>query len=275
MKNKKDITSLAIGTFDGMHLAHQELFKRLDENGAILSIESGNANITPYDYRQEYSLFPLFSYDLIKIKNFSGEEFINLLKKDFPKLKTIVVGFDFCFGKNRKSNTDELKKIFPGKVIVINEIKIDNTPVHSSKIRELIKGSNIKEANKFLGKEYKIYGEQIKGQGLGSKNFVPTINLLVKGFLLPSEGVYITKTSIDNIEYESVSFIGKRMSTDGEFAVETHILEKEIENKNYEIQIKFIDKIRNNKKFDNFEELKSQILLDINFAREFFKKKNR
>ena len=268
--NKNTITSIAIGGFDGMHSAHQELFKNLDEHGAIVSIESGYANLTPKSFRQEYSIYPIYYYILENIKHLEGDEFIKLIKEEFPNLKKIVVGFDFCFGKNRRYCTQKLKELFNGDVLVIDEIKIEDIPVHTRIIREYLKDGDIKTANKLLGKEYKIYGQQITGQGLGAKNFVPTINLRVDEFLLPKEGVYVTKTVLDNIEYKSITFLGHRVTTDGSYAVETHIIDEDIKNNNYCTQIKFYEKIRDNKKFDSFEELKNQIFDDIKLARNFF-----
>jgi riboflavin kinase / FMN adenylyltransferase len=268
--NKNTITSIAIGGFDGMHFAHQKLFEKLDENGAIVSIESGYANLTPKRYRQEYSKYPIYYYVLENIKHLEGDEFIKLIKQEFPKLRKIVVGFDFCFGKNRRYCIEKLKNLFDGEVIVVDEIKIDNIAVHSRIIREYLKNGDIKTANKLLGKEYKIYGSQIKGQGLGSKSFVPTINLKVEEFLLPKEGVYITRTILDDLEYNSISFLGHRDTTDGSYAVETHIIDKNIVNKNYTIQIKFLGKLRDNKKFASFEDLKKQIFRDIEESRKYF-----
>jgi len=269
--NKNTITSIAIGGFDGMHSAHQELFKNLDDNGAILSIESGYANLTPKRYRQEYSIYPIYYYVLENIKHLEGDEFIRLLKEEFPNLKKIVVGFDFCFGKNRRYCIEKLKELFKGEVLVIDEIKIDDIAVHSRIIRQYIKDGDIKIANKLLGKEYKIYGHQIKGQGLGAKSFVPTINLKIEEFLLPQEGVYVTKTILDDKEYNSITFLGHRATTDGTYAVETHIIDEDIKNSNYTTQIKFYEKLRDNKKFDSFDELKKQILNDIETARIYFK----
>lgn len=268
--NKNSITSVAIGGFDGMHFAHQELFKNLDDNGAIISIESGYANLTPKRYRQEYSKYPIYYYVLENIRHLEGTQFIDLIKEEFPNLKKIVVGFDFCFGKNRKYCVNQLKEMFKGEVVVIDEISLDDTPVHSRHIREFIKDGDILKANKLLGKEYKIYGTQIKGQGLGAKSFVPTINLRCEDFLLPHNGVYITKTVLNENEYNSISFIGHRKTTDGEFAIETHILDEDVVNKDYTIQIKFLKKLRDNKKFEDFESLKSQIEKDINQTKEFF-----
>lgn len=268
---KNSITSIAIGGFDGMHIAHQELFKNLDSNGGILSIESSYANLTPKKFRQEYSKYPIFYYQLEEIKHLEGDEFIRLLEKEFPNLKKVVVGFDFCFGKDRKYCIQKLKELFKGEVIILDEIKLENIAVHSRVIREYIKNGDIKNANKFLGKNYKIYGNHITGQGLGSTDFVPTINLTVKEFLLPKEGVYITKTILSAKEYSSVTFLGHRVTTDGSYAIETHILEPFTQNEDEGIiQIKFLEKIRDNKKFDNFTELKYEILKDIETAKKYF-----
>ena len=268
--NKNTITSIAIGGFDGMHVAHQELFKNLDENGAIVSIESGFANLTPKVYRQEYSDYPIYYYVLDNIKHLEGDQFIKLLNEEFPNLKKIVVGYDFCFGKNRRYCIEKLKELFHGNVKIIDEIKIDDIAVHSRVIREYLKDGEIEIANKLLGKEYKIYGHKIKGQGLGTRSFVPTINLKVEQFLLPKEGVYITKTILNEIEYNSVTFLGHRVTTDGSYAVETHILDENIINDTYTIQIKFIKKIRDNLKFDSFDELKNQIDKDIETTKNYF-----
>jgi len=268
--DQNSINSIAIGGFDGMHIAHQELFKNLTKNAAIISIESGFASLTPRNYRQEYTSFPISYYDLKDIKELDGIEFIELLKSDFRNLKKIVVGFDFCFGKNRAYRTDDLKKVFNGKVVIIPEVKLDGFPVHSRYIREFLLNGNIQKANSFLGKEYKIYGKHIKGQGIGNKEFVPTINLEVSEFLLPQSGVYITKSIVNNIEYPSISFLGNRVTTDTLFAVETHILNTNIKVKDKIVQIKFIKQIRTNKKFASFNDLKNAILKDIDIAKKYF-----
>jgi len=268
--NKNSIDSIALGGFDGMHIAHQELFKHLGEKGAIVCIETGYASLTPQSYREEYTIYPVYYYVLEKIKQLNGEMFIKLLKEEFNNLKKIVVGFDFSFGQNKSCSVEDLKNLFDGKVIVIPEIKLNNISVHSRVIRNFLKDGDIFSANTLLGKPYKIFGLATQGQGLGKSHFVPTINLKIDNFLLPKEGVYITKTIVDNIEYNSVSFIGQRVSTDNSFAIETHILDKDIKFFNLNIGIKFLQIIRENKKFDNFSDLKQEILNDIQIARKYF-----
>ncbi|MFA6789046.1 MAG: riboflavin kinase, partial [Arcobacteraceae bacterium] len=129
---------------------------------------------------------------------------------------------------------------------------------------------DINTANTLLGRKYKIKGYQIKGQGLGSKEFVPTINLKVENYLLPNEGVYATKTLLDGNSYFSITFLGHRVSTDGSYAVETHILNQTIQEHKKDVEIKFFKKIRGNQKFDSFEALKKQIDLDILLVENYF-----
>lgn len=272
---KNKITSIAIGGFDGMHQGHQALFNKLDKNGAVVVIETGYANLTPKTNRQEYTSYPIVYYPLENIKHLEGIEFVNLLLEEFPKLNKIVVGFDFCFGKNRKYCINELKELFKGELIVLDEVTIDNIGIHSRIIREHISIGDIKTANRLLGKSYKIRGSKISGQGLGKKEFVPTINLYVSDFLLPNEGIYATKTVINEKEYYSVTFLGHRVTTDNSYAVETHIIDRGFNEENIlNAEIIFFQKLRENKKFDSFNKLKEQILKDIEDTKDFFNKKD-
>jgi riboflavin kinase/FMN adenylyltransferase len=269
---KNSITSIAVGGFDGMHLAHQELFKKLDTStGAIIVIETGYASLTPKTSREEYTDFPIYYYPLESIKHLNGIQFINLLIKEFPKLMKIIIGYDFHFGENRKYSIDYLKENFKGEVLVIKEISVNNMAIHSRVIRKYISNGDIQSANILLGNPYKIKGYYIKGQGLGTKQFVPTINIQCKKFLLPQDGIYASITIINDKEFKSISFIGHRISTDGKYSIETHILNKNIKYISKNIEIKFLIKIRDNKKFDTYEDLKIQILYDIKVVNIMFK----
>jgi len=260
----KNTTSIAIGGFDGIHIGHQALFSELDEQGTIVVIETGYANLTPERYREKYTHHKINYLKLDNIRHLDGEGFVKLLHKKFPKLQKIVVGYDFHFGKERRYSFNDLKDMFEGEVVVVDEVKHNNDSVHSHKIRAKLQIGDIKGANDFLGHNYTITGVRVDGQGLGSRELVPTINLKVEDFLLPKEGVYVTTTRIDGQEHfhPSVSFIGHRVSTDGTFAVETHILDGDVECKE-KAEISFVDFIRNNEKFDSIEQLKEQIKKDI------------
>jgi len=264
---KSNIDSIAIGGFDGMHAAHQYLFAELSKNGAVLAIETGYADMTPGKHRQDHTHFPLFYYDLDDIKGLSGEGFIQKLKTDFPKLTKIVVGFDFHFGHQRSCDSLDLKELFEGEVIVVDEVKLEGEAVHSHKIRKLLEKGKLEKANLYLGYNYQLKGNVVSGQGVGKEKLVPTLNIETIGYRLPKEGVYATMTRLDDGNlYPSVSFIGQRQITDNTFAIETHILDKEVK-ASITAEISFLHFIRKNRAFDSFEALKEQISVDITEAK--------
>jgi len=257
-----------------MHLAHQELFNRLDNNGGIIVIQTTYANITPFMSRERHTNYPIYFYPLENIKHLSGKQFVNLLQEEFPNMQKIVVGYDFHFGNQAAYNSQNLIEFFNAEVEIVDEFKVKDVSVHSRVIRSLLREGNIELANKLLGYNYQLTGLTIKGQGIGKKQFVPTININVKNFLIPQEGIYVTNTTLNDIVYHSVTFIGHRVTTDGQFAVETHILDSSFNQevpKN--VDIEFIKKIRDNYKFEKFEDLKKQINQDIDYCLSWFKGK--
>ena len=268
----KNSTAIAIGGFDGMHIGHQALFRELGENGTIVVIETGYANLTPAREREKFSNHRMVYLKLEDIRHLDGDGFIELLKMNFPKLAKIVVGYDFHFGKDRRYSFNDLKEMFDGEVVVVKEVQYNNDTVHSHKIRAKLQIADIKGANAFLGHNYTISGKLIKGQGIGAKELVATINLQAPDFLVPKEGVYVTLTRIDNEEHlhPSVSFLGHRVSTDGSFAIESHILDTEVVCKE-KASISFISFLRDNRKYDTLEELKKAINSDINRAKKELK----
>lgn len=264
----KKIKAIAIGGFDGMHVGHQQLFKALGSNGAILVIETGYANLTPAMAREHYSDLPIFYYELDDIRHLDAKGFVAKLTAEFPALEKIVVGYDFHFGKDRCYDFDDLRALFNGEVEVISEVKIDDDSVHSHKIRAKLQIGDIKGANRFLGYNYTVEGGRIEGQGLGKKELYATINIDVKGFLLPKEGVYVTLARLNDEEHyhPAVSFVGHRVTTDGSYAVETHILDGEV-GAVEKLRLSFVDFIRPNKKFETLEMLKEAIADDVAAAK--------
>jgi len=262
------VDSIAIGGFDGMHVGHQHLFEELGENGAIVVIETGYANLTPGREREHYTRYPIHYYSLDDIRHLEGEEFVAMLKQRFPGLKKIVVGYDFHFGKNRRYSYDDLGGLFDGDVKVVQQVCIDDDSVHSHKIRAKIQIGDIEGANRFLGHNYTIKGTAVRGQGIGKNDLVPTVNLECPGFLLPYEGVYAALTRLDNEEHfhPSVVFVGHRVTTDGSYAVETHILDKEVGSVE-KASISFAGFIRKNQKFESLDALRRAIKEDIAAAR--------
>ena len=263
MQLKNSIKSIAIGSFDGIHLGHKAL---IDQVEALVIIERNGGYLTP-GYRRSFCVEQAcFFYHLEQIKSLTAKEFVAKLKEDFPKLETIVVGYDFEFGYRKEGNTTLLKELFEGEVLVVKEVKFADISVHSRTIKASILEGNIELVNQLLDRSYVIYGNIISGQGLGKKELVPTLNLNIYDYALPKKGVYATRTKIDNEWLESVSFLGHRITTDGSYAIETHILNRDIGVVRGTIWLEFVDFIRSNRKFDGLEALKYQIKEDIEVA---------
>ncbi|MCB4750298.1 MAG: bifunctional riboflavin kinase/FAD synthetase [Sulfurovum sp.] len=258
---KNNIKSITIGSFDGIHIAHQALIGRVE---AVVVIERNGGYLTPGYKRTLYTSKPCYFYHFNKIHTLSPEAFISKIEEDFPALEKIVVGYDFSFGKKRVGDSMLLSKLFCKEVEVVPEVMWQGVSVHSRTIKQYLCEGNIEMVSHLLGRNYCIDGNIIHGQGIGQKKLVPTLNLKVKNYQLPREGVYATKTLIGEEWFESVTFIGNRMTTDGSFAVETHVLEKKLPVLSYgSIFILFHAFIRSNRKFDTLNALKIQIKKDI------------
>lgn len=275
-KNKR-ITNITIGKFDSIHLAHRALIEALDKNGAVIIIafkgDLGSANqyiLTQHD-KKRYISQPIYAIKFDKIKNLSGKNFLKYLQKKLPNLRKIIVGADFRFGKNRANSANDIPKISHLEVQILPEMRIGCIPVHSQNIRAFLAQGAVDSANLLLGRKYSIKGRVVKGQGIGAKSVFPTINALVRDYVLPQSAVYATRTRIKGKVYNSISFIGKRLSADNNFAIESHILGdfalKSSEILGKKIEIFFIQKIRDNAKFSDLNALKKQIAIDIKKAR--------
>ena len=265
MQLKNTIQSIAIGSFDGIHIAHQTL---IDQADAIVIIERNGGYLTPGYKRSFYTSKICCFYHFDKVKSLTPKVFVKKLKEDFPHLEKIIVGYDFAFGKEKAGNAEHLDELFDGEVCIIKEVSIEGIPVHSRTIKAYLREGKIEMANKLLGRRYTIDGEVIAGQGLGKQELVPTLNLHVDHYQLPLEGVYATRTKIGNEWLSSVSFLGHRVTTDGSYAIETHIIDKDIGEVNGEVMIEFVVFIRENQKFDGLDGLKKQIQDDIGIAKK-------
>jgi len=261
---RNPITSIAIGSFDGLHVAHQAL---IDQAEGVVVIERGGGYLTPGFKRTWYTDKPLFFYLLEPIRGLSADAFVARIREDFPALKRIVVGYDFAFGQGREGDTVHLADRFDGEVVVVDEVRVDGVSVHSRVIRTFLIDGEIAQANRLLGRAYAIDGEVIAGQGLGAKELVPTLNLRVRQYQLPREGVYATRTLVEGEWVPSVSFLGHRVTTDGSFAVETHVLDRDIGVVTGRVFVAFVAPIRPNQKFESLAALREQIEEDIATAK--------
>ncbi|MDQ7085423.1 MAG: bifunctional riboflavin kinase/FAD synthetase [Sulfurovum sp.] len=265
MSFRNTIKSIAIGSFDGIHIAHQALIEKAD---ALVIIERNGGYLTAGYKRANFTSKVCCFYHFDSIKGLSPKEFVEMLKSDFPKLETIVVGYDFHFGKNKSGNARLLASLCDRKVLIIDEVSVDGISVHSRTIKTYIQEGNMLWAKKLLGRRYHIEGSVIRGQGIGKNALFATLNLEVKSYVLPKEGVYATQMCIAGVWRDSVSFLGHRVSTDGAFAIETHILDKEIAEVRGRVSLAFVGHIRANAKFKSLALLKKQIGEDIMKAKE-------
>lgn len=274
-KNKR-ITNITIGKFDSIHLAHRALIGALDKNGAVIIIKNKSVEIIPQREKKRLIKKPIFFIKFKKIRHLSGEKFLKYLQKKLPNLRKIIIGEDFRFGKNRANSATDIPRISPLKAHILREIKVGGIPVHSQNIRAFLAQGAVDSANRLLGRKYSIKGRVVRGQGIGRMRVFPTINAEVCDYVLPQSAVYATRTSIKGKVYDSISFIGKRLSADNNFAIESHILgDFEIESRKIlgkKIEIFFIQKIRDNAKFSDLTALKKQIAIDIKKARAILAK---
>jgi len=264
LKVQNSIKSIAIGSFDGIHVAHQALIARAE---AVVVIERNGGYLTPGYKRTWYVDKPVCFYHFEKIKDLSPQAFVEKLEADFPALEKIVVGYDFSFGKGREGSVEVLEALFSKEVEVVSEVTVDSVSVHSRTIRNYLKEGDVMMANRLLGRAYSIDGEVVAGQGLGREKLVPTLNLKVMHYQLPKEGVYVTTTQIGERLYDSVTFLGHRATTDGSFAVESYVIDEDIGKVTGRIFISFLSFVRPNRKFDSLEALKIQIMNDIETAK--------
>lgn len=268
MQIRNNIKSIAIGSFDGIHIAHKTLIDKAD---ALVIIERNGGYLTPGYKRSQFTDKICCFYHFDVIKSLTPEAFVHKLTVDFPSLETIIIGYDFHFGKNKAGNAQMLETLCDKEVLIVDEVSYEGIPVHSRTIKAYLREGQIRMANKLLGRTHTIEGEVVQGQGLGKKELVPTINLNVKEYQLPLEGVYATRTQIDGEWFNSVSFLGHRVTTDDSFAVETHILDTEIGEVRGNIVLEFVDFIRENQKFDSLDALKKQIEDDIRATKVLLK----
>ena len=279
--------AVAIGNFDGVHIAHKALIKALVAAArdrcvpsAVFTFESddnpkkGASRLMTDEKRS--SLLSSLGVDFLikvpfgKIKNISAEKFVSeiLLKK--LKAKVIVCGYDFRFGKGGKGNTETLKAKLP--VIALDCVRIDNEAVSSTRIRNLLQSGDIAGANRLLGHKFSIDGEIVRGARIGHTIGVPTINVIYPEKLtLTPFGVYISLVNVDGKVYKAVTDIGKKPTVGSDFVVaETHILGDCGELYGKFAEISLISFVRKEEKFESLEALKLQLQKDISSAEKYF-----
>ena len=272
---KQSIETLAVGCFDGFHLGHKQLLKHLKrENSALLVIDKfQNDRLVPKEKMKELCEFDLIFVDFKEIKNLSAKAFLAHLQAEFTRLKTLVVGDDFRFGKQRGAGAKDIEKLSSLRAIIIADFEFKGISVHSKFIKECLLRGECELASELLGRDYAVCGLLESGQGIGAKELVATLNLNTKNYFLPKSGVWASLCEIGEQIFKSVSFIGLR-STDGKFSVESHILDEKFDLKlkeNEKITLIFKKFLRENRHFDDLNLLKKQIQKDCQNAQKCLK----
>ncbi len=285
--NKDEKTVLTIGTFDGIHKGHKVLFNKLKQYSSENNLRNVVITFTPHprmilsnskikllttlDEKTEL-LSQLGIGNLLVLKftkefsEQSSKEFVTNIICNKIGVKHIIIGHDHKFGKDRNGNDNELIELGSKNnftVECVGPVKSDEEIISSTKIRNAILDGNIKKANKFLGRNYCFHGIVVKGVSRGAILGFPTANIKVEdeNKLIPKNGVYIVKALIEDEVVYGVMNIGMRPTFADTLStvIEAHLFEfnKNVYGKT--IKIELLKRIRDEKKFNNKEELIYQI----------------
>ena len=298
IKSKFKNSVITIGNFDGVHLGHQALFHEVIDKAGALGGTSIVMTFEPHPlrvfkknkklplitlYEQKSELIASLGIDVlicipftVEFASLTPQKFIEDILVNRIGIKTVIVGRDYTFGKDRMGNIDLLKefsKEYGYEVIVSNWIQIPNSTnqrISSTRIRELVLAGNITEAKQMLGRNYQIRGVVVQGRNRGGRLLgFPTANINLRDELCPKMGVYAVTVECRNNSYKGVANIGYSPTFgDYEFTVEVHIFDFHWDIYNEQIRVNFIKRIRNEKKFSSVKELAEQIENDINTAHD-------
>ena len=283
-------TIVTIGTFDGVHLGHKKILQQIIENATAQNCESLVLTFFPHprmvlhegtDMKQlntldeKISLLEDLGIDNLVIhpfnKEFSrltAEEFVKTVLVDTFKLKKIVIGYDHRFGRNRTANINDLVEFgqqFGFEVEQISAEEINEVSISSTKIRKALEEGNITLANDYLGYHYCMTGKVSKGKQLGRTIGYPTANIKIEEDykLIPQNGVYIVKSSIEEKTVYGMMNIGTQPTVDGTSqTIEVHFFDFNKDLYNTKITVSLLKRIRSEQKFDSIDALKNQLALD-------------
>ncbi|MGM0480275.1 MAG: bifunctional riboflavin kinase/FAD synthetase, partial [Bacteroidota bacterium] len=276
---------LTIGTFDGVHLGHQKIIQQLNEVAQKVGGESVLFTFYPHP---RMVLFPdshnlkLIQTQVEKIDKLNRmglqnvvvhpftREFSRLSATEFVRdylvnklhVKTIVIGYDHQFGKNREGTLallQELSSVYEFDVIEIGPEDIDEVNVSSTKIRNALKEGDIERANSYLGEPFELSGRVIHGREVGKTIGFPTANIAVENEtkIIPKHGVYAVSVTSHDKKYTGMLNIGTRptIDDDDEPSIEVHILDFDREIYDQQLTLQLIKRVRDEQKFDSKDAL--------------------
>ncbi|OGO87128.1 MAG: riboflavin biosynthesis protein RibF [Clostridiales bacterium GWF2_36_10] len=258
---------LTMGTFDGCHIGHKTILDKADyaitfsPSPKVFFSQKEEVLTTMEEKASLYKNFIFINFDKY-IASLTADKFMEELIEVFQP-REIIVGWDFHFGKDSKGNTQLINKYAQKHRIqlsVVDPVRIDNTTIKSTTIRQLVRKGNILKANSYLGYNYRYCSKVVHGKGIGSTLGFPTVNLEpIDQKLIPHSGVYAGYVVIDNKEYKTAISITKKDKID----IEGHILDFSGDVYSQHICMIFKEFIREQKKFNNHTQLIKQIDKDI------------
>lgn len=282
---------LTIGNFDGVHIGHQALIKKLIAESkkrnltpSVMTFEphpkeffiSENAPSRLTTLREKLEFFLNYGIEKVfvcafnqKFSNISSEAFMGQILKEQLKVQLLIVGDDFRFGSKRQAGIEDLKKN-AFELFEIPEIDVNGKRVSSTRIRECLKEGRIQEVNQFLGRPYTISGKVVEGDKRGRQMGFPTANIHMKHLRPALTGVYAVKLGNRN----GVANLGVRPTIAGtpKLLLEVHLLNFNEDIYGQHVQVTFLQKIRDEMKFENIDALIEQIKKDIAQATRYFEK---
>lgn len=290
-------SAVTIGNFDGIHLAHQALLNRVvrsaHEAGGtsvvmtfdphpvqVLAPERAPKILTPLDLKTR--LIEKAGIELLLILHFNMElarlspaEFARSILVKKLRAGVVHVGSNFRFGHRRAGDAKvlaELGRQWGFRVETLPMLKIRGHRVSSSQVRHYLSEGQVEIAGRMLDRPYSVRGSIATGTGVGHQRTVPTLNLAPVKQQLPKNGVYITRTRVEDALYDSVTNVGHKPTFGHHrLSVESFLLDFHDELKDGEIEVDFLRRLRDEIKFPNAEVLKQQIQQDIQQSLKFFR----
>lgn len=290
---------LTVGTFDGIHLGHQEIIRRVIEGAkkagvpsivitffpppaVVLNKRQDPYYLTSSDERaivlEKLGVDIMITHPFnLQISQLTAHEFISRLHQHLGIIH-LCIGHDFALGKNREGNAQRLQELgseFGFSVSTIPAMLIDGNIVSSSLIRSLLTDGKVAEIERYLGRKYQITGKVIPGDHRGKQLGFPTANLQTWAErAIPKAGVYACRVMVDKKSWEAVTNVGVRPTfedTPVAPRVEAHLLDFEGDLYGKVVKVDFVARLRDEKKFADIKELVDQIHYDITVAQYIFK----
>ncbi|WP_142784785.1 bifunctional riboflavin kinase/FAD synthetase [Changchengzhania lutea] len=292
-----DATVVTIGTFDGVHVGHQKIINRLIATGKEHNLKSVILTFFPHPrmvlqkdsniklintIQERRDILDDLGLDYLLVKEFtkefsrlSAEDFVKTILVDTLHAKKVIIGYDHRFGRNRNASIKDLKHfgtLYNFEVEEISAKDIDAVAVSSTKIRSALSIGDISKANAFLGYNFMLHGEVVKGKGLGRQLDFPTANLNIKEDykLIPKQGSYIVRATIANKLVYGMMNIGVNPTVHGEKeTIEIHFFNFSSDIYGRFIKVELLERLRDEQKFDHVDDLKYQLLKDKEIALKY------